>query len=224
MAELDAYLSLVTAQHRDKPRFMAVMQAVLQGPVALQAMLADLPGRFDLNIAIGAQLDVVGEWVGTSRLIDTPISGVYFSFDTVDVGFDQGVWKGRFDPDAGVSVLDDDTFRQLIRAKIGANHWDGTVEQAVPVFNAIFNNRTYAFIQDNQDMSMDIALAGERPSALFQALLTRGYIPIKPAGVRINYYILPSNDGPQFGFDMQNQYVAGFDEASWGMLVSTQNR
>jgi len=218
MADLDAYLSLFTAQHRDKPRYMAVAQTLLQGPVALQNALLDLPRQFDLDVAIGAQLDVVGEWVGASRGVDTPIEGVYFAFDTEDVGFDEGVWKGPFDPDAGVSRLDDDTFRQLIRAKIGANHWDGTVESATPVFNAIFDGETYAFIQDNQDMSMDIALAGKRPSALFKALLTRGYLPIKPAGVRVNYYILPTYDGPLFGFDMDNQYVAGFDKGAWGLL------
>ncbi|WZB61444.1 DUF2612 domain-containing protein [Achromobacter xylosoxidans] len=29
-------------------------------------------------------------------------------------------------------MLDDDTYRLLLRAKIGANHWDGTLETSPP--------------------------------------------------------------------------------------------
>ncbi|MGC7970039.1 DUF2612 domain-containing protein, partial [Salmonella enterica] len=72
-----------------------------------------LPFDFDLDQAIGVQLDAVGEWVGISRNITVPLAGVYFSFDIAGLGFDQGVWKGPFDPDTGLTTLDDDTYRLL---------------------------------------------------------------------------------------------------------------
>jgi hypothetical protein len=83
--------------------------------------------KFDLDQAAGDQLDIIGLWVGVGRRVKTPPIGVYFSLDIVSVGFDQGVWQGPFDPSMGITLLDDDTYRLLIRAKIGANHWDGTL-------------------------------------------------------------------------------------------------
>ena len=85
---------------------------------------------------------------------------------------DQGVWQGPFDPDNGLTVLDDDTYRLLLRAKIGANHWDGTLETSAAILNQIFQGGTHVLIEDNGDMSVDIGVAGAPPSALFLALLT----------------------------------------------------
>lgn len=218
MAELSDYLALVTTEHSDKPKYMAMLQAVL-GPMvdALNAS-QELPADFDLDSAVGAQLDIVGLWVGISRRVKTPLVGVYFSLDTAGLGFDFGAWKGPFDPDSGVVELDDETYRILIRAKIGANHWDGTLGASKKILDLVFSGETFVFIQDNQDMSMTIGVSGAPPSSISLALLTGGYIPIKPEGVRVDYYIVTSTDGPLFGFDVTNEYVAGLDQGSWGTM------
>ncbi|MEW9139886.1 DUF2612 domain-containing protein [Bacillus wiedmannii] len=219
MADVAKYLDLITAYHRGKPNFSAMVGAVSQCFVGAQSLYAQIVAAYDLDIAVGVQLDVIGEWVGLSRRVRTPLVGVYFSFDIAGLGFDEGVWQGPFDPDTGITSLDDDTYRLLIRAKIGANHWDGTLEGSAAILNLIFGGSgTYVFIQDNGDMSIDIGVAGQRPTAIFLALLTGGYIPIKPEGVRVNYYIVPTQDGPLFGFDVDNQYIAGWDSGVWGKL------
>ncbi len=217
MADLTDYTGLITSEHNQRPKFMAVVEALAQPMIDLMNLLGAMPGKFDLDHAVGVQLDDVGRWVGISRSVATPLTGVYFSFDTPGVGFDQGNWKGPFDPDAGLTLLDDDTYRLVLRAKIGANHWDGTLEATVTILNSIFNVGTYVFIQDNQDMSMTIGVAGNVPSAVFLALLEGGYIPLKPEGVRVNFVIVTSVDSaPIFGFDMDNDLVAGFDTGAWG--------
>ncbi|QYY30228.1 DUF2612 domain-containing protein [Cupriavidus pinatubonensis] len=217
MADLTDYTGLITSEHNRRPKFMAVVEALARPMVTLQDLLGGMPDAFDLDQAVGVQLDAVGLWVGIGRRVATPLTGVYFSFDTAGVGFDQGNWKGPFDPDTGLTLLDDDTFRLVLRAKIGANHWDGTLESSAAILNSIFNGGTYVFIQDNQDMSMTIGVAGKVPSAVFLALLEGGYIPLKPEGVRINVVIVTSADGaPIFGFDMNNNLVAGFDTGAWG--------
>ncbi|MDH0287667.1 DUF2612 domain-containing protein [Pseudomonas sp. GD04087] len=220
MADLSDYLALITTEHSKRSKYMAMVEAVI-GPVvdALNASQG-LPGDFDLNQAIGTQLDIVGLWVGISRRVHTPLVGVYFSLDMTGVGFDQGVWKGPFDPDSGIVELDDDTYRVLIKAKIGANHWDGTLGASKEILDLVFNGDTHVFIQDNQDMSMTIGVSGAMPSAISLALLTGGYIPIKPEGVRVDYYIVTSTDGPLFGFDVSNEYISGFDQGSWGTVYS----
>lgn len=140
MAELTEYTALITSEHRDKPRFMAVVGALVQPLVDQMNVLQSMPGKFDLDNAVGVQLDDVGLWVGVSRKIRTPLTGIYFSFDIDGLGFDQGTWKGPFDPDTGLTVLDDDTYRLVIRAKIGANRWDGTLESSAAILNSIFGN------------------------------------------------------------------------------------
>ncbi|SPA44827.1 DUF2612 domain-containing protein [Cupriavidus taiwanensis] len=217
MADLTDYTGLVTSEHNQRPKFMRVVAALAQPMVDLMNLLGGMPDKFDLDVAGGAQLDDVGRWVGIARRVATPLTGVYFSLDTAGVGFDQGNWKGPFDPDTGLTLLDDDTYRLVLRAKIGANHWDGTLESTAAILNSIFNGDTYVFIQDNQDMSMTIGVAGKVPSAVFLALLEGGYIPLKPEGVRVNFVIVTSVDGePIFGFDMDNNLVAGLDVGAWG--------
>ncbi|MGI0509035.1 DUF2612 domain-containing protein [Burkholderia sp. ZZQ-2] len=220
MADLTEYTALITSEHSDKPRFMATVESLVQPLVDQMGVLQSMPGRFDLDNAVGVQLDDVGLWVGVSRKIRTPLTGVYFSFDIAGLGFDQGTWKGPFDPDSGLTVLDDDTYRLVIRAKIGANHWDGTLEQSAAILNSIFDAGTHVFIEDHQDMSMTIGIAGKVPPATFLALLSGGYIPLKPEGVRVNYTVVTTVDGsPLFGFDMSNQLVAGFDVGAWSRPV-----
>lgn len=138
MPSTDDYVDLVTNQHRDKPNFIATLRAMTQGFVdGLIALLA-LPPAFDLDTAVGDQLDAVGLWVGITRRVSVPISGVYFSFDDATLGFDAGVWYGAGDPTEGLVDLDDFTFRLLIRAKIGANRWDGTKGALLAIINAVF--------------------------------------------------------------------------------------
>ncbi|WP_281659630.1 DUF2612 domain-containing protein [Microvirgula aerodenitrificans] len=216
MASVDDYTGLISGYHRGRPRFTAMVAAVSAAFVDQTNTAALMKEIFDLDKAVGDQLDAVGVRVGIYRRVNTPLAGVYFSFDVDGLGFDQGVWKGPFDPDSGVTILDDETYRLLIRAKIGANQWDGTVENSRRILELIFNGASHVYVQDNQDMTMTIGVSGQPPSALFMALLTGGYIPVKPEGVRVDYYIASSEDGPIFGFDMENEYVAGFDTGSWG--------
>lgn len=139
MTDASKYTGLITSQHANKPKFMAMVDGVAQPFVDLQAVLANIPASYDLDNAIGDQLDVVGEWVGIGRNISTPLS-VYFSLDTSGLGFDQGSWQGPYDPSTGLISLDDDTYRLLIRAKIGANSWDGTLGTSAAILNSIFGS------------------------------------------------------------------------------------
>lgn len=217
MADISQYTDLITSEHNKRPKFMAVVETLAEPMVDLQIVLSAMPVKFDLDNAVGDQLDTIGLWVGISRDVPVPLTGVYFSLDIDGLGFDQGSWKGPFDPDAGLTRLDDDTYRLVIRAKIGANHWDGTLESSKAILDSIFGGGTFVFIQDNQDMSMTIGIAGVIPSAVFLAVLANGLIPLKPEGVRINIVIVTTVDGaPMFGFDMDNNLVAGFDVGAWG--------
>lgn len=212
------YLALITPFFRAKPKFVATISTSTEPVAELQAVTASIPAAFDLDDAIGVQLDADGEWIGRTRYINLPLANVWFSFDTPGLGFDQGAWKRPFDPDVGIYALDDDTYRLLLRCKIVSNNWDGTVPSAKVAFDAFFTrDGTYAFIEDGLDMSMVFGISGKIPNAMFLAILAGGYIPLKPVGVQAVYLVTSVDEAPLFGFDVDNEYVAGFDVGSWGV-------
>lgn len=215
MSTVNDYLNLITSEHRDKPKFIAMITAFTEVLVRIQDVQNSMITLFDVDVAVGAQLDVIGEWVGISRNISIPIASVYFSWDGTNpyVGWDYGVWQGASDPTT-ITTLPDDSYRVLIRAKIAANHWDGTTNGAYLVWESTFP-KLNILIQDHQNMSYDLIVVGGVLDALTQALLTGGYIPLKPEGVRVNAYYLPVNSGPVFGWDVESEYIKGWDEGSW---------
>ena len=191
MASTDDYLGLVTSEHRDQPNFSAIIQAFTQGFVdEINNQLA-LPSQLNLDTAQGDQLDILGKWVGFPRTVAFPVTGVYFALDTPAVGFDQGSWKGPNDPDTGIVTLDDGTYRLAIKAKIGANFWDGTMPSFLVIMNLVFAGTGITVTAvDNQNMTMDVTLSA-KPPALLRALIVSGFLPLKPAGVQQNF-IIPS--------------------------------
>lgn len=213
MRTLSDYLALVTHEHQ-KPNFLAWLTALLQPFVDLQTVAMALPTDFSLTSAVGAQLDVVGLWVGISRNLATPITGVFFSWDTDNLGWDQGQWQGQYQTGDQLTVLDDDDYRLLLQARIASNHWDGTVPGAYAVWNIAFaSTGNTLLMQDNQNMSLDIIVLGPGLTAVQTALLLSGELGLKPAGVRIaGYYFTP---GPIFGWDAETSIVQGWDQGLW---------
>lgn len=209
MATSTQYTSLITSEHADKPKFTSMVGLVAQG-IANATNAADtLSILYDLDAAVGSQLDAIGLWVGISRQVSVPLA-VYFSFDTASLGFDQGNIFAPGNPASGLVAMDDSTYRLLMRAKIGANNWDGTMASFNAIIAAIFFPLGItAQTVDNQDMTMTVYLIGNVPSAILAAVLAGGYLALRPFGVLINGFI--SITHPLFGFDQTNSVVAGFD-------------
>jgi hypothetical protein len=217
-ATTDDYLALITPkQAAGHPDFVATVSLSVEGFAAVQAFLAGLPAAFDLDTAIGVQLDQVGQWIGQSRDIEVPLPNVYFSLDTAGVGLDQGVWQGPFDPAEGLQVLPDDEYRLLLYAVVAANNWDGTVPGAAAalanIFSATNTPGVDLAILDNQDMTMTFLLSGTPPPAVFVALLSAGIIKLIPMGVGFNVVVAA---GPVFGLDVETPLIQGLDQGQWG--------
>lgn len=65
-------------------------------------------------------------------------------------------------------------------------------------------------IQDNQDMSMVVGIAGMRPDAVSQALLMGNYIALKPEGVRVSWCAVTQDGGPLVAWGCQADGLAGW--------------
>lgn len=148
--ELQYYLDKVTPRHQGKPKFMAMLAGVLQPFVDVQATLAKLPSLYDLDKAVGVQLDRVGVRVGRDRNVSVPVPTRLFALDDPLRGLDQGYWSEPFNGAVTVTRLDDATYRKLLRAKILLNKWDGSIDEAQDVLDLFFDDpETHVFVVDN---------------------------------------------------------------------------
>lgn len=213
------YLDLLPSASIDKAKFVATLSALLQPFVDAQGTADGMPTAFDIDSAVGPQLDAVGVRVGLSRVLAVPIAGVYFSIDVAGLGLDQGVIQGAGDPNDALTSLDDETYRAVLKLKVGANKWDGTLAQAQQFLSNLAGAGTYIFMQDNFDMTVTIGISGIVPSRLFVSLLTQMASWIKPATVAISAIIVTSENGaPIFGIDVENNYIAGLDTGAIGII------
>jgi len=216
------YTNLITSEHSNKPNFTSMVSATCQPFADMIALYQVMNGLYDVDVAVGSQLDVVGQWVGVSRQLEEPITGVYFAFDTPGLGFDQGVWQGPTDPTSGLVNLPDDHYRLVVYAKILNNQWDGSLPQAYEIAEILFTPLGFTvFIQDPANLTMQMGLIGQTtPDALMLALFTQGDLNLRPAGVLITDYFYQLVPGPLFAFDLNTPNFAGFDSGSWAGLIA----
>lgn len=222
MAGVAEYQALITSEHADKPKFAATVGLLVSAFSDEQNVVSPLADVLtDLDTAVGAQLDILGKWIGLSRQVRIPITGVFFSWDTAGLGWDQGQILGPYDDGNQVVRLDDATYRQLLRAQIGANTWDGTITEFQAIMDQVFaGTGTRVTMEDLQDMSINILVTGATPPALLLALIVRGYLAVKPVTVRINGYFVSSTSGPIFAWDVppgSSPYFSGWDVGSWAI-------
>lgn len=207
-ADISAYTALVTSEHANKPNFIATLTALVQPVADIRSAIESLPAAFDADTAIGAQLDIVGLWVGVSRRLQLTIDGVFFSFNTEGVGFNQGIWLGEFDPTTGLTVLPDDLYRTLLKFLIFYNNWDGN--------SPYLSDAANVFIGDPEDMSENLYFEGDIDNALLLKLFSNGFLDLKPAGVRVADRFAASASGLRiFGFGPETTSVAGFTDGAW---------
>ena len=178
---LGYYLGLLTSQYQNSPKLNAFLAMLLQKFEDISQCQSVLDEAFDLDNAVGAQLDILGVLLGASRLVG-------------------------FQPSGGVSpLLDDTSYRVYLKARAAMNQWDGTIDGLQGVWTTLFPGGRIV-IDDNQNMTATIFLSGSFTS-IQQDLITNGYIVPRPEGVLYTYVF----GGPHFGCDLNNSYVAGVD-------------
>lgn len=226
---MSKYTGLITNYHATKSKFFDHIDLSTRPLIDISTATRGLVSAFDIDTAVGVQLDILGLWIGRSRIVSQPISGVYFSLDIDGLGFDQGVWQGPYDPDSGYTTLSDETYRIILKAKIAINNWDGRNDSLPPILDAALEGSGLKMqIVDNQDMTISVWVFPETDisnvSLELIAAIRQGYLTVKAAGVWGGSIEIPAVETPSegnrfFGFDMDNEYIAGFDDGAWGELL-----
>lgn len=182
----EKYLDLITSQYADKPKFNAYVKAFLDMISPAIDCLTSFDTIFNLENAVGDQLDKCGALVALTR--ELPLSN----------------------PDIP-SILSDDLFRTVIKARIYSNFWDGTLQSWNDIIKTMFPDASYEVV-DNQDMSIDVIMIDPTADATMLALLFNGYIVPKPSGVRVTWTI---QDKALFGWETETEFIAGWDTGIW---------
>ena len=219
MPSLAEYLARVAAEHASAPRYRNFLEAVLQPFVDAQSFLAALPFAFDLDTAVGVQLDQVGEWIGRTRFVQLPLANTSFSWGIPGLGWGQAAWSVPFSSTDAYVQLDDDSYRLLLRSKIASNQWGGSMEELPAILRIMFpaGTGTHVFAIDNQDMSMDYGVSGVYPSAVQLAMLSEGLLAVKPEAVRVNYKLTSIPRTPIFGWGIDDEYIGGWGHGAWAI-------
>lgn len=175
------YLQKITSEYQNSPKMLSWLSANLQLYQDLLACVAELETAFDINSAVGPQLDALGSIIGASRTV-------------------------AFQPSGSVSpILDDATYRILLRAKIAQNHWDGKLDSLLTIWQSLFPGGLL-IVNDHQNMSVDLYVAAPLTSIL-QDLILKGYIVPRPQAVLYNITLATL---PMFGFDREDSFVSSF--------------
>lgn len=183
---LDGYRRLLTSEYKTRPRLTSWLLWLLSEGLTYKNTVQEFLDAFNLDTAEGVQLDIIGRIVGVDRLLS-------------------------FHPVSGDSpLMNDSTYRMVIKAKIIQNTWKGTLDELYEAWAVLFPEVRYFQIQDLQDMTYNVVIMGAF-TPLERELIANGHIIPKPEGVRINLLTITDTSGlPLFAYDMDTYLLSGY--------------
>ena len=184
------YTQLITSEHNQQPKFMALV-GLLTGAIGqISDVAASFNTLFDIDTAVGQQLDMIGLWVGQSRKISGILVVGFFGFqdDQSALGFgelgDNSV-GGRFlelgESQTASAVLQDPEYRLALKAKIITNQFKGTAMELAEAVMEI-TGVPFAFFDPSTRIVIAVALQPVDPT-LATLMLGFGLIP-QPIGTQ----------------------------------------
>lgn len=163
------YANLLILQYLQQPKAFAMIKAQVT-PVIMDQLPVAVQNAFSVTDAVGVQLDVIGKYVGASRVGNTL---------------------------SGPVTLSDSDFRQLIKLLIIKNNSGSSLATIQSLLAASFPGQIY--VSDNQAMGLNYLLVETIGSSqLLQVIVEGGYLPV-PMGVQTSVVIVPSHTNPFFG-------------------------
>lgn len=220
---VEYYSNLLIIQYNGLPKAKAIVELFVREILA-NGILLDIREAFNIDTAVGVQLDILGKYVDIDRFYQGQILTDFFAvtsynefpLDTSKKGltdYTQGFTKfGKTitynDYLSNNQTLGDDDFRFLIRLRIMQNNINHSHQAIDKVLFDFFG--TTLFADTNNDMTMYYFYQGQIPAILQAALQKRLFL--KPIGVQFSGLI--QQKAPFFGFrtyaEDHSPYVTGF--------------
>lgn len=187
------YTTLITGEHQGAPKFMALVGLTAEAISDTIALLQNFSNLFDLDQAVGAQLDIIGLWVGISRVVPNVLTIPYFGFSDNPNSLTFGELTN---PSAGgpfwnigesfansQTILNDDQYRQLLNAQILTNQSDGTAANLARVAEDITGAPCWLTDPGNLSITLHV---GAPVNQLAAAMIGPLEVLPVPAGVILN--------------------------------------
>lgn len=201
--ELTAYYKdLLIMQYRDKPKALGHVGAVLDAGMIYDIAIAVRDG-FNIETAIGAQLDILGKILGVSRTITgTTFTRAYYGYalygDTTPFLFNPMLLYGAEPPDVqfrdyressqSLYDLTDEEYHVILKLAIVRNTSNASVKTIDEILNVLFGAECY-FI-DRMNMTVVSYMVGAKWARIFQIAKASGLLP-NPAGVGTALVVVP---------------------------------
>lgn len=192
-ADLAYYSDLLIVQYRTKTKAVKTVQLIVNQNLIDDFVLTEA-GCFDLDTAVGAQLDILGRIVGVPRnVLGLDLSHTFFNFTTYPTnaasnGFGRyAVPEGENPPlfwsyrtsSKAIYTLVDAELLLLIKLKIIYNTSYSSLKNIVDLLWDFFGDQIT--VVDNKDMTITYYVKPSYSNALIAAAYL-GYLP-KPMGV-----------------------------------------
>lgn len=187
----------IYAQYRNKPKAVAWYAITRELGDQIADAAQDVRTMYDIDGNFGAQLDIIGRIVVANRnfLASTPLTVSQFGDVDAEFGDLDAVFS---ELSIGTdSLMSDEFFRLVIRAKIVKNNSDATIESILNGVTFLIPGADVVRVIDGEDMSFAIEFQGNISDLERWALLNAKLIP-KPQGVRFNGFLdsyIPSEFG-----------------------------
>jgi hypothetical protein len=162
------YSGLLIKQYRSKPKAIATIK-LLANTAFADGIILNLARAFDIDTAVGAQLDIIGRIVGVERNVKNLDLGKIYVQLARYTETPAGIRFGKYTDATYVSgrmshyyinsfyTLSDFQMRYLIKIKIIQNCTNMTTKYLTEALYAVFEDNIT--ITDNKDMTMDIDVA-----------------------------------------------------------------
>lgn len=234
MALVDETANLLIKQYWEKPKAKAEIELQASTWEKTRAFLDALDPAFDLDNAVGAQLDVLGRIVGISRSVPDIIPKVYFGFsiNPNNEGFASkfnplrigGPFFSKFSSAFTDLQLNDSDYRFFIRVKASLNRASGYVssDTYIGIQDVVLSAlEGRAYVVDNLDMTLTLYVSTTVSLDRIRLIRALNLLP-KPQGVRYKV-IIRADVGLTFGFsnnpDSQG-FASKFDPLRIGGLFA----
>ena len=224
---INSYISLLIIQYANQPKARALIELFV-GSLLADGIMFDVEQGYNLDTAVGVQLDIIGKYVGIDRLYTQQIFSGFFSFINYDevasppvtrIGFSDytdfetktGKWLNYDSVISGTYLLSDDIFRLAIRMRIlqnNNNYSHKAIDEAVSVFLP-----ARASSVGNMHMAYIVPVAYLNLAII---ALQKGLFSV-PMGVLLEGVVIQTA-AKMFGFatynDTASTYITGFSNYS----------
>ena len=196
MKTINQYLAMITNQYQNSTKFLQWLTIPLMVIEDLHLCANIMPSMFDVDLAVGVQLDILGLLLGQSRILP-------------------------FNPtDGTMAKLDDAIYKKILKLKTMTNYWDGSLGSIYTAWGIIFPDVNLV-ITDNQDMTASVSIKGEL-SQIVKDMIYNDLVLPRPEGVEYIYKGKIPETAAIFYYDYdddESPYFAGYDVGYWDSSI-----